>query len=266
MEKDLQHVGCPACGSPDVTCSAGFQTFDVPFVGPSNILIYVDRCPKCGMKGDFFNRNDALIEAGLHRAGQAFINRMVQWMVDKKISFPYLERILELPFGSVNRWLRGDFSEDAIALLRYVRLYPWLLSVAEGRFNPDTSCNSLREAAMSTVRGDAERIAESVRRSGQCDDPSAAGASRGRAAGASVSWRDVNTERPEIRRPILMKGDSGYVVPHDVFYVAGFFDPEFRPLSPWLDAQHECISDRGWIPTRWIYVGELESKIKESDT
>ena len=56
MEKSLQNVGCPACGSPDVTCSAGSQTFDVPFVGPRNILIYVDRCPEVRDGGGFLQQ------------------------------------------------------------------------------------------------------------------------------------------------------------------------------------------------------------------
>lgn len=260
MDKVPLNVGCPVCGSPDVTCGVGSRTIDVPFVGSRTITIHVDRCLKCGESGDFFNLNDALIEAELHSADRSFINQTVQWMVDQKISFPYLERVLSLPFGSINRWLRGDFPKDVITILRFVRTYPWLLHLAEENFNADVA-----QALLLTVdsMADSDEEKQSPVQDGRFILQTADKVSRSREKKVGTHWKSVDVEYPEIRRPILMKGDSGYVAPHDVFYVAGFYDPEFCPQSPWLDTQHDCIRERGWKPVCWIYIDELEFKIRE---
>ena len=76
-------------------------------------------------------------------------------------------------------------------------------------------------------------------------------------------WRDARKELPEIGKPIVMKGQSGTSAPHDVFYTAGYYDPEFRPRSPWQDTQNDCISDAGHEPTHWMYVSELEDAVRK---
>lgn len=47
----------------------------------------------------------------------------------------YIERALRLPQRTLARWKTGECSAPAIALLRLVRTYPWLLAVADDSFN-----------------------------------------------------------------------------------------------------------------------------------
>jgi len=71
-------------------------------------------------------------------------------------------------------------------------------------------------------------------------------------------WKSCDKTKPEIRKPILMKGDSGYIEPHGTLYISGYYDPEYRPRSPWLDSQSSCVSDCGLTPTHWCYIEDLE--------
>ncbi len=47
----------------------------------------------------------------------------------------YVERALDLPARTVARWKSGEHSASALALLRVVATYPWMLEVAEHRFD-----------------------------------------------------------------------------------------------------------------------------------
>lgn len=66
-------------------------------------------------------------------------------------------------------------------------------------------------------------------------------------------WYPV-TKRPPVRRPLELTGPSGYVPPNERFLISGYYDPEYRPLSPWLDSTSTCLSDSGFEPTHWRYL------------
>lgn len=74
-------------------------------------------------------------------------------------------------------------------------------------------------------------------------------------------WVEVAI-KPEPNVPIEMTGDSGYIAPHDRFLISGYYDPEFRPRSPWLDSTSTCLEDSGWVPTHWRRLSELPKEKK----
>lgn len=57
--------------------------------------------------------------------------------------------------------------------------------------------------------------------------------------------------------PILMRGHSGYIPPNQECVISGYYDPEYRPLNPWLDFSGEAVTDGADEPTHWIYLDEL---------
>lgn len=50
------------------------------------------------------------------------------------ITMAMFERVFELPTRTLTRWKGGDFSASALALLRIVATYPWIIEVAEHKF------------------------------------------------------------------------------------------------------------------------------------
>lgn len=53
-------------------------------------------------------------------------------------------------------------------------------------------------------------------------------------------------------------GDSGYsTFPH--FLAVAKRDPEYRGNS-WLSVQNDRLSNNGWEPTHWRYLGEFPTK------
>jgi hypothetical protein len=72
-----------------------------------------------------------------------------------------------------------------------------------------------------------------------------------------MKWRLFDAEKPMVDVPVLWKGDSGYIAPHDINIVSGYYNPEYRPLSPCLDSHGECVGDASPLPTHWCYLAEV---------
>ncbi|MDI6739292.1 MAG: hypothetical protein QME74_02895, partial [Candidatus Edwardsbacteria bacterium] len=60
-----------------------------------------------------------------------------------------IERALELPTRTLSRWKSGDFNASAgsLALLRILKTYPWIIDVADVKYNEfDAKSILIREA------------------------------------------------------------------------------------------------------------------------
>ena len=151
-----QSTKCPVCGSSDVSSSTATRTIGVPFLGQKMVTIFIDRCSNCGQSGDFLRRNTALIEDAIHSAEQDFVLKTIEWLSHHGISMAYVERALSLPVRTLTRWRDGEFSAAPIALLRFIRTYPWLLKVAESAFEPGVAAREVISSAGEVI-GSAHR-------------------------------------------------------------------------------------------------------------
>lgn len=68
-----------------------------------------------------------------------------------------------------------------------------------------------------------------------------------------VTWIAINQIIPPRNKELLFTGNSGYRG-IERFIVNGKYDPEYRPLSPYLDATNTCLEDAGWVPTHWAFI------------
>ena len=59
---------------------------------------------------------------------------MLEDMNNAGISMAMFERVFELPPRTLTRWKAGDFSSSALALLRIAATFPWIIKVAEHKF------------------------------------------------------------------------------------------------------------------------------------
>jgi sensor c-di-GMP phosphodiesterase-like protein len=72
---------------------------------------------------------------------------MINYLQEHDIKMAYLERALELPARTVNRWKTTDCSAAPLALLRIIRTYPWILEVADADYDESVSSSKLLEQA-----------------------------------------------------------------------------------------------------------------------
>ena len=129
---------CPACGTEDIIERKTPHLINEAFGGGREIDIVEDRCKVCGTVGDFFSQNDALISEAIDQCKSLAVKNILQDFLDRAAtSMSSMERALELPQRTLTKWKNGQTKPSAAgrALLKMLRIFPWLLDVAENKFD-----------------------------------------------------------------------------------------------------------------------------------
>lgn len=128
---------CPACGSIDIIDEKKSILIKKPFGGQDNIEIHENICSICGSRGDFFNQNELLIDETIKKLQQKSIENILNYFIDNKVSMSSIERALEIPQRTLTKWKNRTNvpSSAGIALMRFIKLFPWLLEVAENKYD-----------------------------------------------------------------------------------------------------------------------------------
>jgi DNA-binding transcriptional regulator YiaG len=136
---------CPICGVGNLELKIKKKNITYPFGGEREVDIKEYYCPTCESSGDFFYENEELIEKALDSLKNDSIRNIIEYFNQNKTSMTAIERILSIPFRTLSRWKNGTSkpSATAISLFKFIRLYPWLLEVAENNFDNKFSCNIL---------------------------------------------------------------------------------------------------------------------------
>lgn len=136
----MSKITCPACGSDNVLKNASIA-HDRISDGPEFSYqkeYYV--CNDCSEEGDFAQVNSKKYLEKYNEALAISVKQLISDLPEKhEISMAFFERAFELPMRTLTRWKNGEFSATAVALLRTVNTYPWLIEVAENRFEVSTA-------------------------------------------------------------------------------------------------------------------------------
>jgi len=92
------------------------------------------KCDSCEEEGDFNAETDKNFLNAQKDAQVIFAKNSLENMSNVGITMAMFERVFELPTRTLTRWKNGDFSASALALLRIVATYPWIIEVAEHKF------------------------------------------------------------------------------------------------------------------------------------
>lgn len=135
-ESSKMPQACPWCGSDAVAAEEQVESFGVVY-GPSiTFLAVTNTCDACGESGDSGKVNDPKFALAKEQSVKASVPSMLDELGKHDCTMAYMERSLDLPTRTIARWKAGETSASAIALLRLVRTYPWLLQVADSGFDP----------------------------------------------------------------------------------------------------------------------------------
>ncbi|MEQ1557786.1 MAG: hypothetical protein ABL933_02445 [Methyloglobulus sp.] len=132
---DKENLTCPACGSNSIETITLNKSIPVVYGNAAIFSESVDKCLICEEMGDFSNVNDENIQKALELARKESVIGMLDTISNIGIKMSYMERALDLPIRTIARWKNGEVSAASLALLRIIRTYPWLLEVADERFN-----------------------------------------------------------------------------------------------------------------------------------
>ena len=133
----MKIMRCPECGSEAITENKKNISIKEPFADEVNIEINENVCTSCGSQGDFFDQNETLIDETIKNLKQKSIKNILNDLTDDKMSMSSIERALEMPQRTLTKWKNGiNYPSSAgIALMRFIKLFPWLLEVAENKYD-----------------------------------------------------------------------------------------------------------------------------------
>lgn len=126
---------CPVCNSERIEIKKDYRKILVPFAEPVSQEISVCHCKDC--------LSDILLDSESRKAIQNRITEHARKSVPallKKVnengySDSRVERALDLPPHTINRWKQGrQISAAAVALSRFISIYPELILIAESGY------------------------------------------------------------------------------------------------------------------------------------
>ncbi|MCK4796007.1 MAG: hypothetical protein KAT05_01430 [Spirochaetes bacterium] len=128
---------CPACGSENIKKNKRVKYIEMPFGGKKSTEIIEYECNTCGTSGDFFNKNEEHLQKIISELKNESISNILNNFTDNHISLASIERALDIPQRTLTKWKNKTVnpSSTGIALFRFLRLFPWLLEVAENKYN-----------------------------------------------------------------------------------------------------------------------------------
>jgi len=128
---------CPVCGSDKLDSIVQKETINGDLGKDLIIEVPHDKCMDCGFEGDICGENEKIIEKALSTLNEKYIDEVLNFFIEKKINFAGIERAVGLPQRTLTKWKNGISSPTAagIALLKYLRIFPWLIEVAEQKYD-----------------------------------------------------------------------------------------------------------------------------------
>lgn len=138
---------CPVCGSKNINRHEKIKADHVT-LGPE--FTYKDiyySCNDCKEEIDILGETDQNYQVAQKEAQKIFAQQAIEYINSRGISMALFERVFELPTRTLTRWKEGNFSSSAMSLLQIVVTFPWIINVAENRFNPELAKRELIYAA-----------------------------------------------------------------------------------------------------------------------
>ncbi len=136
-EINKKKIICPSCASESVTLVKKEKDITVPYGEKHRVTVNEYSCSTCGFTGDFTGDNDGIVDHALTVANQEAVYNILDYFSSKAISMAAIERAFEIPQRTLTKWKNGASPTAAgFALMNVLRTFPWILQVAENKYDP----------------------------------------------------------------------------------------------------------------------------------
>jgi len=133
----MNEKNCPVCGSNSIVCNEVKENIDEAFGGRKTISIKEYMCEDCESEGDFFDENEDCLKTAIAALKDVAVTNILDDFSHTPMSFSSMERALELPQRTLTKWKNSASrpSSAGVALLKLLRTFPWLIEVAEHKYD-----------------------------------------------------------------------------------------------------------------------------------
>ena len=137
----MKNKSCPACGNENLIRTNENKIISEAFAGNKSIDVVNYSCNECGMEGDFFNENETALKETLSEIKSDAVISILNDFIENNISLSSLERALEIPQRTLTKYKNNKSKPSSIgvALFKLLRLFPWLINVAENKYDYELS-------------------------------------------------------------------------------------------------------------------------------
>jgi transposase-like protein len=146
---------CPICGSTNLEKKISSEILKGDLGEDISYTRTSYKCRDCESEseGDYSEKNADAINFALSSLKKEYIKSTLDYFIDNKISFSSIERILNLPQRTLTKW-KNDVAQPSaagIALLKFLRVFPWLLDIAEHSYDYDISQKIFLQSAFNAL-------------------------------------------------------------------------------------------------------------------
>ena len=144
---------CPVCSSTNLKKGTVKNKFTDNFGGSIEFDIIELTCEDCETTGDFFKENDEILARSSQELKERAVVKILEYFAYNKINFASMERVLGLPQRTLTKWKTKANPPTAagITLLKFLKTFPWLLDVADAKFEYTAAQKIHMEAFMKTL-------------------------------------------------------------------------------------------------------------------
>ena len=135
------NTSCPVCGSQKIHKIQMKRELSGGFDISKHITLSGYECEDCSFSGDFLHENKEVLKQAKEELQSQVMIDTLEYFTDQKISFAGIERVLDLPQRTLTKWKNQKTkpSASALALFKYLRLFPWMLQVADSGFDTEAA-------------------------------------------------------------------------------------------------------------------------------
>lgn len=140
---------CPICGMGELIQKEQKKAIEVNGI-KKEIDTVIYHCPICNEEGDFFGENDKAIHDALITVQNDVAVSILEGFSSEGKNFASIERALGLPQRTLGKWKSRSSVPSAagVALLKFINIYPWLLEVADSKFEKKAASNIFFRTAL----------------------------------------------------------------------------------------------------------------------
>ncbi len=132
----MEEIICPACGDNDLGKKILIKQINEPYGGIKHVETISYTCNLCGFSGDILKENEKSLQLAIDELKAQAVKNILGMFQKNHYNFSAIERALEIPQRSLSKWKSSSKPSAAVvALLKYLHLFPWLIEVAEQKYD-----------------------------------------------------------------------------------------------------------------------------------
>lgn len=146
--EEMKDIECPVCGSYNITISYNEDIAQAAFGTVVPFKEKVIKCNACVSTFSDDNISENPYSKALEQSKKESIGLILGSLLEMGYTLASMERALELPQRTMSQWKSGrDLSAAGIALLRIINTYPWIIEVADAKYDERYSIKILVDQA-----------------------------------------------------------------------------------------------------------------------